>query len=136
MSQLHVIKIGGNIVDEESSLRAFLHQFAALKGLKVLVHGGGKIATRIDEQLGITSTYVEGRRVTDEPTLDLVTMVYGGLLNKQLVAKLQHKGVNAMGLTGADGALIRATRRPAGAVDFGFVGDLNPQSVKIGRAHV
>lgn len=129
MNRLFVIKIGGNVLDKESALANFLNDFSAVEGKCILVHGGGAIATKIGEQLSIASHYVKGRRITDAPTLDLVTMVYGGLLNKQLVTKLQHKGVNAMGLTGADGALIRATRRPVGEVDFGFVGDLNAQSV-------
>jgi acetylglutamate kinase len=131
MSQLHIIKIGGNIVDEESSLSAFLQQFASLKGVKVLVHGGGKIATRIGEQLGITSQYVEGRRITDEPTLDLVTMVYGGLLNKKIVAALQSLGCNALGVTGADANLIPADKRPVSTIDFGFVGDVKASAIPV-----
>lgn len=131
MSQLHIIKIGGNIVDEESSLRAFLQQFTSLQGLKVLVHGGGKIATRIGEQLGITSQYVEGRRITDEPTLNLVTMVYGGLLNKKIVAALQSLGCNALGVTGADANLIPADKRPVATIDFGFVGDVKASSIPV-----
>lgn len=129
MKKLFVIKIGGNVLDRPAALESFLSDFAAIGDSKILIHGGGALATKLGEQLSIESKYVNGRRITDAQTLDLVTMVYGGLINKQVVAQLQKKGVNAMGLTGADGRLIQATRRPAGAVDYGFVGDLNPASV-------
>ena len=129
MEKLFVVKIGGQVIDKDDHLRRFLSDFAAVSGPKILVHGGGAIATRLGEKLGITSHYVKGRRITDRETLDLVTMVYGGLVNKQIVAGLQKAGNNAMGLTGADGALIRATRRTGAEVDFGFVGDLNRDSV-------
>jgi acetylglutamate kinase len=129
MNNLTVVKIGGNIIDSEERLQSFLKDFAHLKGGKVLVHGGGKIATTIGDRLGIESHYVAGRRITDEATLELVTMVYGGLVNKRIVASLQALGCNAIGLTGADGNMIRATRRPAGIVDYGFVGDILPSGV-------
>ena len=129
MEKLFVIKIGGNVIDREPALESFLAAFASVPGRKILIHGGGALATKIGEQLAIDSKYVNGRRITDAATLNLVTMVYGGLINKQVVAKLQQRGVNAMGLTGADGKLIQATRRPAGEVDYGFVGDLNSDSV-------
>jgi acetylglutamate kinase len=129
MNKLYIIKIGGNVLDNENALKSFLKDFASIQAPKILIHGGGKIATRLGDQLGIQSNYVKGRRITDAPTLDLVTMVYGGLVNKQIVAALQNHHCNAMGVTGADGNLIRAKRRPAGEVDFGFVGDITPDSV-------
>lgn len=129
MNKLYIIKIGGNVLDDEKSLKEFLKNFASIHEPKILIHGGGKIATKIGDRLGIESMYVKGRRITDEPTLDLVTMVYGGLVNKQIVAQLQSLGCNAMGLTGADGNLIKATKRPVGEVDFGFAGDINVESV-------
>ncbi len=129
MNKLYIIKIGGNVLDDESSLKRFLKDFASIQSPKILIHGGGKIATKLGEQLGIQSNYVKGRRVTDSPTLDLVTMVYGGLVNKQIVAQLQALHCNAMGVTGADGNLIKASKRPIGEVDFGFVGDITAESV-------
>lgn len=129
MNKLYVIKIGGNVLDDEKSLHHFLKDFASIQAPKILIHGGGKIATKLGDQLGIKSNYIKGRRITDAPTLDLVTMVYGGLVNKQIVAQLQAHHCNAIGLTGADGNLIKATKRPVGEVDFGFVGDITPDSV-------
>lgn len=129
MNKLYVIKIGGNVLDDEKSLQHFLKDFTSIQAPKILIHGGGKIATKLGDQLGIKSNYVKGRRITDAPTLDLVTMVYGGLVNKQIVAQLQAHHCNAIGLTGADGNLIKATKRPVGEVDFGFVGDITPDSV-------
>ncbi|MBX6379446.1 MAG: acetylglutamate kinase [Thermoflavifilum aggregans] len=129
-SKLYVIKIGGQVIDDEAACADFLQQFAALPGLKVLVHGGGKLATRMGERLGITSHYVQGRRITDEATLQLVTMVYGGLINKQLVARLQALGCSAIGLTGADMDVMRATKRPVKEVDYGWVGDLTAEDVR------
>jgi len=124
MREIAVIKVGGNIIDNEAKLAAFLEDFAALPGNKILVHGGGKIATEIGDKLGIQSNYVNGRRITDKETLDVVTMVYGGLVNKKIVAKLQQLGCNAIGLTGADGNIISAVKRPIGSVDYGYVGDV------------
>src|SRR5258706_16255213 len=112
MNKLFIIKIGGNVLDNPDALGSFLKDFASIKEAKILIHGGGKIATKIGEQLGIKSKYVNGRRITDAATLEVVTMVYGGLVNKQLVASLQTQGCNAIGLTGADGNLIKATKRP------------------------
>lgn len=123
--RLFVIKIGGNVIDSEENLAAFLNDFAAVKGNKILIHGGGKIATKIGEQLGIESKYVNGRRITDDGTIDLVTMVYGGLVNKKIVAQLQARGCNAIGLTGADANIIPATKRPVKEIDYGWVGDVN-----------
>jgi len=129
MSKLFIIKIGGNVLDKPEALRSFLRSFAAIKEPKVLIHGGGKIATKLGEQLGIESKYVNGRRITDAQTIDLVTMVYGGLVNKQLVASLQSLGCNAIGLTGADGNVIKAVKRPVKDIDYGFVGDVVPEGV-------
>lgn len=119
-----IIKIGGNVIDHPEARRQFLRDFADLPGPKVLVHGGGKIATQVAEKLGIETLLVEGRRITDQPMLDVVTMVYGGLINKQLVAQLQAFGCNAIGLTGADAGLVRARKRTGWAIDYGLVGDI------------
>ena len=121
MESLKVIKIGGNVIDNDLALERFLRDFAAIEGRKILVHGGGKIATKIAEKLEIKQTMVEGRRVTDRATLDVVTMVYAGLINKRIVAMLQSYGCNALGLSGADGGVIRADRRSPEPIDFGFV---------------
>jgi acetylglutamate kinase len=129
MDRLFIIKIGGNVLDNGEWLKQFLSDFATIAERKILIHGGGKIATRIGDQLGIQSQYVNGRRITDEPTRDLVTMVYGGLVNKQIVSALQHLGCNALGLTGADADVIRAVRRPVRDTDYGFVGDITPDNV-------
>jgi acetylglutamate kinase len=129
MNRLFIIKIGGNVLDSPEALTTFLQDFASIREPKILIHGGGKIATKLGEQLGIESNYVNGRRITDSQTLDLVTMVYGGLVNKQIVARLQQMGCNALGVTGADGNLIRATKRPVKDVDYGYVGDIRPDSV-------
>jgi acetylglutamate kinase len=129
MNKLFIIKIGGNVLDNPQALEKFLSDFAAIKEPKILIHGGGKIATKLGDQLGIKSNYVNGRRITDAQTLDVVTMVYGGLVNKQIVATLQNLGCNAMGLTGADGNLIKAVKRPVKDIDYGFVGDIKPESV-------
>jgi acetylglutamate kinase len=145
MEQLLVIKIGGNVIDNAPALESFLKKFATIDTKKILVHGGGKIATKIGDQLGIQSNYIDGRRVTDAQTIDLVTMVYGGLVNKKIIAKLQSLQCNAIGLTGADANLIPAVKRPvvyskptsgdAGdeitAIDFGFVGDVTTNSLGI-----
>jgi acetylglutamate kinase len=124
MEQLFVIKIGGNVIDTDDALNAFLKNFAAIKERKILIHGGGKIATKIGDQLGIESKYINGRRVTDADTIDLVTMVYGGLVNRKIVAKLQSLQCNAIGLTGADANIIPASKRPVKEIDYGFVGDI------------
>jgi acetylglutamate kinase len=129
MNRLFIIKIGGNVLDDEHASKSFLTDFASIQEPKILIHGGGKLATRIGDQLGIQSNYVDGRRITDAPTRDLVTMVYGGLINKQIVARLQSMDCNAIGVTGADGNLIRAVRRPVTDIDYGFVGDINQDSV-------
>jgi acetylglutamate kinase len=127
--KLFIIKIGGNVLDDQQALHTFLKDFASIREPKILVHGGGKIATTIGNRLGIESNYINGRRITDKETLDLVTMVYAGLVNKQLVATLQQLGCNAFGITGADGNMMKATRRPVKEIDYGFVGDIHPESV-------
>ncbi len=124
MNKLTIVKVGGKIVEEEETLRALLNDFSAIKGRKLLVHGGGRSATKIASQLGIESQMVNGRRITDAETLKVVTMVYAGLVNKNLVASLQALGMNALGLTGADMDLIRSEKRPVKEVDYGFVGDV------------
>lgn len=129
MNPLFVIKIGGNVIDNAPALERFLSDFADIKASCILVHGGGKIATRLGEQLGIASRYVQGRRITDDATIDLVTMVYGGLVNKQIVAALQARGRNAIGLTGADAGSIPAVKRPVKDIDYGWVGDIDPKRV-------
>ncbi len=128
---LCVIKIGGNVIDNDVLLQSFLKDFSAIEGKKILIHGGGKIATSIGEKLGIKSNYINGRRITDDSTIDLVTMVYGGLINKKIVAQLQSLTCNAIGLTGADGNIIPATRRPVKEVDFGWVGDVESSKLKV-----
>jgi len=123
--RLTVVKVGGKIVEDEERLQAFLDDFAGIAGPKVLVHGGGRSATDMAGRLGLQTTLVEGRRVTDADMLRVVTMVYGGLVNKHVVAALQQRKVNALGLTGADMDIIRAQRRPVtGGVDYGYVGDV------------
>ena len=146
MKSLYVIKIGGNVIDDPESLKRFLSDFAELKGHKILIHGGGKIASKLSEDLGIKPQLIQGRRVTDGESLKVVTMVYAGLINKNIVAGLQQHKCNAIGLSGADGNMIRATRRlpqkvlSSGedlgeAVDYGFVGDLDGSSVDTKAVH-
>lgn len=130
MQKLTIIKVGGKIVEEPDTLAALITDFAAIPGLKLLVHGGGRSATRLASQLGIEQQMVDGRRITDADTLRIVTMVYGGLVNKNIVCSLQAKGINAIGLTGADMDIIRSHRRPAGAIDYGFVGDVDRVDAK------
>lgn len=129
--KLTVIKIGGNIIDDDGRLHAFLEEFARLDGRKILVHGGGKVASEIGRKLGVEPVYSDGRRVTDGQTLGIVTMVYGGLINKKIVATLQSFKCNAIGLTGADGNIIPAVKRPVKTIDYGFVGDVNRERVNM-----
>src|ERR1700759_2226662 len=124
MDKLFVIKVGGNIIDDEEKLSSFLQSFSSIKSSKILVHEGGKIATEIGNKLNIESKYISGRRITDDDTIDLVTMVYGGLINKKIVAQLQSLNCNAIGLTGADANIIPAKKRIVKDVDFGWVGDI------------
>ncbi len=131
MEKLLIVKVGGKIVEEPASLKQLLTDFSNLKGHKVLVHGGGRSATALAAQLGVESKMVNGRRITDEAMLKVVTMVYGGLVNKQLVAGLQALGQNALGLTGADLNYMRSEKRPVKEVDYGFVGDVKEVNASI-----
>ncbi|MBL7702869.1 MAG: acetylglutamate kinase [Ferruginibacter sp.] len=131
MKKLFVIKIGGNIVDDAVALDSFLQKFTTIDAPKILIHGGGKVATSIGKKLGIEPNYVNGRRITDAETIDLVTMVYGGLINKQIVAALQAINCSAIGLTGADANIIPAVKRPVKEIDYGFVGDINSSQLAV-----
>jgi acetylglutamate kinase len=122
--KLTILKIGGKLLDDEVQLGSALATFANIQGLKILVHGGGKKGSEISRRLGIEPQMVEGRRITDAATLEVVTMVYAGLMNKSVVAKLQALGCNAIGMSGADGSAILSKKRGAGAIDYGFVGDV------------
>lgn len=126
---INVVKIGGNVIDNPEALESFLKEFASMEGKKILVHGGGKEATRMSESMGVQANMIDGRRVTDRQTLDIVTMVYAGLINKRIVAMLRRLGCDAVGLTGADGNVIPAKKRPPMPVDYGFVGDIDPAAV-------
>lgn len=125
MKTIHVIKIGGKVIDEEAKLDAFLKDLSSLEGTKVLVHGGGSIASKMGQRLGIKPNMKDGRRITDDDTQELVTMVYGGLVNKRIVAKLQSLNVNAAGLSGADLNILHAQKRNPEPIDFGWVGDID-----------
>ena len=136
---IKVVKIGGNVVDNPVLLREFVKDFAAMPGMKVLIHGGGVMASQMQKEMGMVPKMVEGRRVTDEETLKVVTMVYAGWCNKNIVALLQAEGCNAIGLTGADGNAIKARKRPpvhveslGEEVDYGYVGDVTAESVNAG----
>ena len=130
---IQVIKIGGGVLENEAQRDAFLRQFAAIEGPKVLVHGGGRLATTMAERLGVETQMIDGRRVTGKETLDIVTMVYGGLVNKQVVAQLQTIGVNAIGLTGVDGGWMKSVKRPIkNGIDYGYVGDV----IEVNGAHL
>lgn len=126
---IKVVKIGGNVIDNPAAFTPFMERFAKLEGAKILIHGGGKIATRLAKDMSVETTMIEGRRVTDKAMLDIVVMTYAGLLNKQIVAELQKFGCNALGLSGADANAICATKRPANPIDFGYVGDIDPANV-------
>jgi len=125
MEKLYVIKIGGNVVDNSALLTNFLTAFSTIEGQAILVHGGGKLATSLAAKLGVEQTMVEGRRITDVETLKIVTMVYAGYINKNIIAQLQAMHVNAIGLSGVDGNLIKAHKRIDANIDFGFVGDID-----------
>lgn len=124
MEKLTIIKVGGKIVEEEDSLNKLLVDFSRIKGHKLLVHGGGRSATRLGEKLGVESQMVNGRRITNAETLKIVAMVYGGLINKNIVARLQALDINALGLTGADMNIIVSEKRPVSEIDYGYVGDV------------
>ena len=131
MKKLTIIKVGGKIVEEQESLQQLLTDFSEIKGHKILVHGGGRSATAIASKLGVESEMINGRRITDAEMLKVVTMVYGGLVNKQIVAGLQALGVNALGLTGADMNYMRSEKRPVKEVDYGFVGDVKEVNAEL-----
>lgn len=129
MQKLYIVKIGGNVIDNPQALEKFLGDFTNILGAKILIHGGGKMATDMATQMNIPQQMVNGRRITDAETLKVATMIYAGIINKQIVASLQAKNINAIGLSGADGNAIQTTRRPVGEIDYGFVGDIHPKSV-------
>ncbi|MES1217439.1 MAG: acetylglutamate kinase [Bacteroidota bacterium] len=129
MVSLYIIKIGGNIIDDETKLSSFLKKFANIKAKKILVHGGGKLATKLAEKMGIEQKLVDGRRITDAETLKIVTMVYAGYINKNIVAQLQANNCNAIGISGADGNSILAHKRTNAAIDYGFAGDIDKVNV-------
>lgn len=122
--KLSIVKIGGNVIENETALSAFLDDFAQIEGDKILIHGGGKEATKMSQKLGISTQMVEGRRITDKNTVDIITMVYGGLINKRIVSQLQARDCNALGFSGADGNTILSKKRPVTDIDYGFVGDV------------
>lgn len=128
--RLTIIKVGGKIVEEPESLSRLLADFSHIDGLKILVHGGGRSATKMAAALDIPTTMIDGRRVTDDRMLEVVTMVYAGLVNKNIVARLQALGVNALGMTGADMDIIRSHKRPVSTVDYGWVGDVDRVNAK------
>lgn len=130
-STLKIVKIGGNIIDDEVALNSFLSQFSKLKSPKLLVHGGGKLATQLAKKLKIEVQMVDGRRITDAATLDVITMVYAGKINKNIVAKLQSFKCNAIGFSGADGNTIVSQKRPVKTIDYGFVGDVSKVNTKV-----
>lgn len=125
MEKISIIKIGGNIIDNEVNLTSFLNAYAAVEGKKILIHGGGKLATKMAADLNIPQQMVDGRRITDAPTLKIVTMVYAGYINKNIVAALQSKNIQALGICGADANIIRAHKRINASTDYGFVGDID-----------
>lgn len=126
---LNVVKIGGNVIDSEANLDKFLKGFASLPEPKILVHGGGKLASEMAERMGITPKMLDGRRITDKATLQVVAMVYAGWINKSVVAKLQAEGVNSLGLSGADANVVAAVKRPPHPIDYGYAGDIEPEGV-------
>lgn len=131
MEDLYIVKIGGDVLENTEAMKALTEDLCQLNGKLMVIHGGGKMAGALAEKLGYRQTMVEGRRVTDSGTLDVTIMVYGGLVNKNLVAAFQAIGKNAIGLSGADLNMIRSVRRPAGNVDFGYVGDPYPELVNV-----
>jgi acetylglutamate kinase len=132
-NHLTLLKIGGNVIDNPPVLSAVLRDFASWPIRKVLVHGGGKLANTLMQQMGVAPKMVDGRRITDRATLDIVTMVYAGLVNKNIVAGLQQHACNAIGLSGADANVIPAVKRPVGDIDYGYVGDLTPKNIDAGQ---
>ncbi len=133
MRKLYIVKIGSNIIDDKAELQQFLQTFANLSSPKILIHGGGKLSSELSLQLGIVPMMVDGRRITDEQSLDVVVMTYAGLINKKVVAALQGFGCNAIGLCGADGNIIPAKKRAVKDIDYGFVGDIEISRIKSDR---
>jgi acetylglutamate kinase len=131
MDRLFVIKIGGDIIDDEEKLKSFLQSFASVKSPKILVHGGGKLATKLADRLGIQQKLIDGRRITDLESLKIVTMVYAGYINKNLVARLQANDCNAIGLSGADANILQAHKRIHPVVDYGYVGDIDSINTEV-----
>ncbi|WP_053992028.1 acetylglutamate kinase [Mangrovimonas sp. TPBH4] len=131
METLKIVKIGGNIIDDSKALDAFLEQFSRMESPKLLVHGGGKLASQLAQKMEVEVKMVQGRRITDAETLDIITMVYGGKINKNIVAKLQSLSCNAIGFTGADGNTIVSVKRPVKDIDYGFVGDVETVNTEI-----
>lgn len=129
MKQLTIFKIGGKIIDDKLALEETIKKFCKIEDLKILVHGGGTLATQLAEKLGLQTKMLDGRRITDKETIKMVTMVYAGLINKEIVALLQKYGCNAIGLSGADGNIIPAHKRKPNPIDYGFVGDIDPYSI-------
>ncbi len=129
MQDLFIVKIGGNVIDNEETLNTFIRDFAEIKGHKILIHGGGKLATELSAALGIETKMIKGRRITDGQTIKVVTMVYAGWVNKLITAKLQANSCAAIGLSGVDGALLPVVKRPVTDIDYGLVGDLLPQDI-------
>src|SRR4029078_5711353 len=133
-NKLYVIKIGGNLIDDEKKLAFFLKGFASINGKKILIHGGGKLATKFAAQLGVEQQLIDGRRITDAETLKIVTMVYAGYINKNIVAQLQSHDCNAIGLCGADGDAVLAHKRNHPVIDYGFVGDIDAVNTNLLRS--
>jgi acetylglutamate kinase len=131
--KITVVKIGGNVIDQHDDLTCFLKKFAALPDGKILIHGGGKLATKLSAKLDIPTKMIDGRRVTDAQTIEIVTMVYAGLINKEITAQLQSFGCEAIGLSGVDAGIIKAVKRPPYPIDFGFVGDIPDDGINAGR---
>ncbi|WP_066223918.1 acetylglutamate kinase [Formosa haliotis] len=131
MKTLKVVKIGGNIIDDDTALAEFLQGFSKIEGPKILVHGGGKLATKMAKSMNIEVKMTDGRRITDADTLDIITMVYGGKINKNIVAQLQANACNSVGFTGADGNAIVSEKRPVKTIDYGFVGDIKTVNTEV-----
>lgn len=133
MRELTIVKVGGEILDDVEKLTVFLNDFSKIEGSKILVHGGGKVATQLAHKLGVNTEMIEGRRITNEETLPIAVMVYAGLINKKVVAQLQTNGCEALGLCGADGGLIKTVKRSTVHLDYGFVGDCTDDSINVSR---
>jgi len=131
MNQLTIVKVGGKVIENDSSLKTFLKDFLSIAGFKILVHGGGSVATQMADKLGVQSQMIDGRRITGEETLKIITMVYAGWINKMIVARMQDLSLDAIGLTGADMNLISAVKRPVKDIDYGYVGDICEINVPI-----